>query len=87
MRRLLKNDPKVPNACEPDGYPALHFAVGMNYKNIVAAMLSAGGEVDVRNKSDHTGHVGETALHCAAFWGRWRRSPGCWSTREPTSMH
>ena len=43
----------------------------MNFKNIVTALLSAGVQVDIRNKSDHTGDVGETALHCAAFWGRY----------------
>ncbi len=71
VRRLLKNDPRVANSRDSDGYPALHFAVGMNYKNIVAALLNAGGEVDIRNKSESTGYVGETALHCAAFWGRY----------------
>ena len=27
--------------------------------------------MDIRNKSDHTGSVGETPLHSAAFWGRY----------------
>ena len=71
VHRLLKNDPKSANSRGPDGYPALHFAVGMNYKTIVEALLSAGGEVDIRNKSDNAGYVDETALHCAAFWGRY----------------
>jgi ankyrin repeat protein len=70
VRRLLKNDPKAVNFRGPDGDPALSFAVAMNDKNIVAALLKAGGEVDIRNKSEHTGSVGETALHAAAFWGR-----------------
>jgi ankyrin repeat protein len=69
--RLLKAHPQSANARGPDGYPALHFAVGMDYKKIVAMLLEAGGDVDIRNKSDHTGTVGETALHCAAFWGRY----------------
>jgi ankyrin repeat protein len=42
----------------------------MNYKNVVAALLNAGGEVDIRDQRDHTGTRGDTALHCAAFWGR-----------------
>jgi ankyrin repeat protein len=71
VRRLLKNDPKAVDSRGPDGYPALHFAVGMNYRNIVGALLNAGGQVDIRNKSEYTGDVGETALHCAAFWGRY----------------
>jgi ankyrin repeat protein len=69
--QLVKDDPKALNARGPDGYPALHFAVGMNYKNIVAALLAAGCDVDIRNKSDHTGSMDETALHCAAFWDRY----------------
>jgi len=32
--------------------------------------LDAGGEVDIRNKCHGTGHMAETGLHCAAFWGR-----------------
>ena len=43
----------------------------MNYQSIVETLLRAGGDVDIRNKSDNTGHMGETALHCAAFWGRY----------------
>jgi ankyrin repeat protein len=71
VAELLKADPALANSRGPDGYPALHFAVGMNYIKIVAALLNAGGEVDIRNKSDHTGATDETALHCAAFWGRY----------------
>jgi ankyrin repeat protein len=71
VRRLLKIDPRSANSRGPDGYPALHFAVSLNEKNIVTALLSAGGDVNIRNKSDHTGAVGDTALHCAAFWGRY----------------
>jgi ankyrin repeat protein len=43
----------------------------MNYENIVRMLLDAGGNVDIRNHSDGTGYVGETALHRAAFWGRY----------------
>jgi ankyrin repeat protein len=35
------------------------------------ALLASGGEVDIRNKSEHTGNAGETALHCAVFWDRY----------------
>jgi ankyrin repeat protein len=69
VRQLLKQDPKSANARGPDGYPALHFAVGMNDKPIVEALLGAGGDVDIRNEAEYTGTAGETALHCAAFWG------------------
>jgi uncharacterized protein len=70
VRQLLKNHPEVANSRCSDGYPALHCAVRMNYKNVVAALLNAGGEVDIRDQRDHTGTRGDTALHCAAFWGR-----------------
>jgi ankyrin repeat protein len=70
VQRLLERDPKLASMRGPDGYPALHFAVGMDYREIVVALLKAGCDVDLRNKSDHTGSMGETALHNAAFWGR-----------------
>lgn len=70
VRRLLTQNPTLSSCRSPDGYPALHFAVGMNYERIVQAILDAGGDVDIRNKCDSTGHIGESALHCAAFWGR-----------------
>jgi ankyrin repeat protein len=71
VRRLLKLDPKSADSRGPDGYPALHFAVGMDYKDIIAALLEAGCDVNIRSKSKTTGHLGETALHSAAFWGRY----------------
>ena len=48
-----------------------HFVVVMNYEGIVAALLNAGGDVNIRNNSDHTGHLGGIALRCAAFWRRY----------------
>ncbi len=68
--RLLKQIPVSANSRGPNGYPALHIAVEMNYQNIVKQLLEAGGDVDIRNKSESTGYVDGTALHCAAFWGR-----------------
>lgn len=70
IARLLERNPTSANARGPDGYPALHFAVGMNYQNIVKRLLDAGGDVDIRNKSDYQGAEDETALHAAAFWER-----------------
>ena len=70
VQALLAENPKSANARGPDGYPALHFAVGMNYKSIVAALLTAGGDVNIPNKSENTGGVGQTALDCAEFWER-----------------
>lgn len=71
VARLLERNLSSANAQGPDGYPALHFAVGMNYANIVKRLLNAGGDVDIRNKSNNQGSEDETALHCAAFWGRY----------------
>ncbi len=70
VAQLIKQNPAALNPRGPDGYPALHFAVGMNYRKIVEQLLDAGCDVDIRNESDSQGYVGETALHCAAFWGR-----------------
>lgn len=70
VARLLKDDPQSASSRGPDGYPALHVAVGMNYREILKALLAAGCDVDIRNRSEIKGEVDETALHCAAFWGR-----------------
>jgi ankyrin repeat protein len=69
--RLLKQDPETANSRGPDGYPALHFAVGMNNQNVVQQLLKAGCDVDIRNTSDRQGYRAETALGNAAFWGRY----------------
>lgn len=71
VARLLQQNPASANSRGPDGYPSLHFAVRMNYRKIVKYLLDAGGDVGIRSKSEGTGYVDETALHCAAFWGRY----------------
>jgi ankyrin repeat protein len=70
--RLLNQDPACANERAADGCPALRFAVKMNYRNIVRQLLDAGCDVDIRNKCADEGNLDETALHCAAFWGRVR---------------
>jgi ankyrin repeat protein len=70
VRRSLKSHPESAQSRAYDGYPALHFAVAMNYKNVVRALLDCGCEINIRNRCDNTGCIDETALHCAAFWGR-----------------
>lgn len=70
VRQLLETDPNLANTGGPDGYPVLHFAVDMAYGDIVSTLLSAGCDVNIKNKSAQTGSVDETALHNAAFWGR-----------------
>jgi ankyrin repeat protein len=68
VARLLKQNPQSANSRRADGYPALHWAVAMNYEGIVKQLLEAGCDVGLRNECDHIGS--ETALHNAAFWGR-----------------
>lgn len=70
VARLLKDEPRSANSPGPDDYPALHFAVAMDYRGILDELLAAGCDVDIRNGSEIQGSIGETALHCAAFWGR-----------------
>ena len=70
VRHMLETNPGLASTRRPDGYPVLHLAVGMDNREIVSALLKAGCDVDIRNKSDNTGSEDETALHNAAFWGR-----------------
>jgi ankyrin repeat protein len=70
VERLLQQDPSSSSYRGPDGYPALHLAVDMDYGNIVRKLLRAGCDVDIRNRSENTGNLNGTPLHNAAFWGR-----------------
>ena len=68
--RLLNANPKSANSRGYDGYPALHLSVAINNKGMVELLLEAGGDVEIRNKSDNQGTEGGTPLHAAAFWAR-----------------
>ncbi len=70
VARLLKQDPRLANSRRADGYPALHWAVAMNYEAIVKQLLDAACDVDIRNQSQQTACDAGTALHEAAWWGR-----------------
>lgn len=70
VAQILDRQPQSVDARGPDGYPALHFAVDMDYKKVVRLLLEAGADVDIRNESESTGARGGTPLHSAAFWGR-----------------
>ena len=70
VARLVKQDPACANAHSVGGYPALQLAVEMNQEPIVKALLNAGADVDIPNRSENRGNIGGTALHRAAFWGR-----------------
>ena len=69
VARLLKQDPRSANSRRADGYPALHWAVAMDYEGIVKQLLDAGCDVDLRNQCSGIGTTGETALHAVASWG------------------
>ncbi|HQR08516.1 MAG TPA: ankyrin repeat domain-containing protein [Gemmatales bacterium] len=71
VNRLLKLDPKCASDRRSDGYPALHFAVSLNNKNIATSLLKAGCDVDIRNHSENMGGYDSTPLHAAAFWGQY----------------
>ncbi len=71
VARMLKQNAKLANSRSYYGYPALHFAVGMNYKSIVKMLLDSGGDIVIQNKAELFGHDDETALHNAAFWHRY----------------
>lgn len=70
VARLLQEDPLNINVSQSDGFPALHIAVIRNYRGIVKQLLDAGCDIEVRNKSEDSGSMDQTALHCAAFWER-----------------
>ena len=59
---MLETNPGLASTRRPDGYPVLHLAVGMDDREIVSALLKAGCDVDIRNKSDNTGSEDETAF-------------------------
>ena len=69
VRALLAQVPKQANTFRHDGYPAIHFAIDMDDREMVTALLKGGCDVDLRNKSEHTGHKNETPLHNAASNG------------------
>jgi ankyrin repeat protein len=71
VAKLLAQNPASANARDACGHPAMHLAVGMNYEKIVKQLLDAGCDVEIANECNHIGHVGDTPLHAAAFWGRY----------------
>jgi len=67
---LLKQNPRSANSRRANGYPALNWAVAMNYEPIVKQLLDAGCDVDIGNQWPGNGQTCATALHAAAYWGR-----------------
>jgi len=63
VRALLQSNRGLVNQKEP-GTPALHSAVKLGRKEIVAVLLDRGADVNIRDAHS------STALHVAAFWGR-----------------
>jgi ankyrin len=68
--KILQTDPKMGEARNPAGRPALHLAVMLDRKEIVRLLLDKGCSPDVPSRAKGVGYEGETALHEAAFWGR-----------------
>ena len=69
VRSLLAADSTRANCLYADGIPAIHIAIRMDHREIVAALLSVDGSIDVKNSDEVTGVWGKP-LHVAASWGR-----------------
>ncbi len=69
VRLLLAADSTKANSLYADGLPAIHIAIRMDHREIVAALLAVDGSIDVKNSDEVTGVWG-TPLHVAALWGR-----------------
>ena len=69
VREILRHSPKEASMIGPDGVPAIHMAVKMNYPRIVSLLLEAGCDVNLRNQSETTGGRGTTPIDWADFWG------------------
>ena len=69
LKNLLSEDPGASSSYSIRGYPALHMAIKMNYPKAVQLLLSAGCDIEIKNKSELTGSKGDTPLICVAFWG------------------
>jgi ankyrin repeat protein len=70
VEKILQADPKIGEAKNPTGRPALHQAVTLDRKEIVKLLLAKGTNPDIRAREFGVGYDNETALLQAAFWGR-----------------
>jgi uncharacterized protein len=69
VREILKENPAEASMIGPDGVPAIHMAVKMNQPKIIAQLLAAGCDVNLRNQSENIGGLGTTPLDWAHLWG------------------
>jgi ankyrin repeat protein len=67
---ILRTDRKAGEARDSAGRPALHRAVTLDRREMVALLLDHGADPDIRSQEKYVGHDNETALLDAAFWGR-----------------
>jgi len=63
LKSLLSNDSSLLEARDSDGSTPLHCATWKGHQNVVAALLTAGADVNAVNQN---GHWGTTPLHAAA---------------------
>ncbi len=67
---FLAEQPGSANARSYEGYPALHMAVAMDDGDMVAKLLNALADGEIRDTDDHRDNAGRTALHRAVSWRR-----------------
>lgn len=70
IETLISQKPEQVGAVNHENYPALHFAVRLNQTDAVQTLLNADADVNLRNRSDFVGSVGETPLHVATMENR-----------------
>jgi ankyrin repeat protein len=68
--KIVQTEPKLGEARDPDGRPALHVAVMLDRREIVKLLVDKGATADIPSRDKKSGSEGETALLQAAFWGR-----------------
>jgi ankyrin repeat protein len=66
---ILQREPRSVAKRDPDGLPALHWAVKFDRREIVKLLLDQGCDPNMRQEDERCGGR-DTALQSAAIWGR-----------------